>query len=60
MITEDLALQDEIDSVLEMCQQSEAPLLHLAQAIIRLKSTGWTLEEVRQIEASVLKQLVGM
>ncbi len=52
------AITAAIRSCLDDCQETEAPLLAIAQTVERLRAADWNEADVRRVEAVVRKVLV--
>jgi hypothetical protein len=59
-ISKQHALRAAIDTCLAGCYRDESPVLRLSECLDRLRLEGWSEADVRRIELSVLRLLVGL
>jgi len=59
-VVDEIAKRQAINRCLGQCYESDKPLVVLVEQLSALREAGWGELEVRQVETSVLKLLVGL
>jgi hypothetical protein len=54
------AIREAVSRLLALCYKADVPIVTLARALQDLKDEGWAHDDVRRVESTVMKMLIGM